>query len=365
MNSTRSVLITVTNNCNLECVYCYEHNKQQSMADFDTVKAIIDAEFDKQHDLYIFDFFGGEPLLNFEVVKQSCEYIWSTSEVKKKDCKVSICTNGTLVHGEIQKWIRNNQHRLSVGLSIDGTEKTQNINRSNSFGMIDLEFFKSLKTCNIKATISKKSLPNLFEDVLFLHSTGIEFSINPAYDEGWDERDCSVMDEQLQKCVQFYNEHPEIEPCRLLNMPLSVISKELPLEIQKYCGIGTSSSSFDIHGKEYACQILMPLSGSEIMDQIEFKDKIPITHLDEKCQRCPVVRGCPTCYATNYRLYGNIYHKGEYECILILKQFLATAQLVYSKIASKKILSSEDRETLYRINKLLEYCDDRGLVQYK
>lgn len=365
MRDTRSFLITVTNNCNLNCTYCYEHNKEPAMATFDTVKSIIDKELDIQHDLYIIDFFGGEPFLNFEVVKQSCEYIWSISKELNKECKVSICTNGTLVHGPIKQWIYDNQCRLSIGLSIDGTKETQNLNRSNSFDEIDIDFFKQLANCNIKATISKQSLPNLFDDILYLHSIGIEFSINPAYDEGWDMEDCSQFDLQLSKCVDYYYNHPDVQPCRLLNMPLNVISKTIPDKIQKYCGIGTKSSSYDILGNMYACQILMPLSGPSVTDNIIFTEKIHLTKLDDKCQQCPIVGGCPTCYATNYRLHGNIYHKGEFECLIILKQYLATAQLIYRKIRDKTELSSEDCQTLYRINKLLEYCENRGLIEYR
>ena len=139
---TRVVTITLTQQCNLACSYCYEHHKTQSAMDFSTAKSIIDQELLNTPDgeSLEFDLFGGEPFLEFELIKAITEYICQNKG--EKNCRVFATTNGTLVHGEIQEWLIQHKQCFICGLSLDGTREMHNLNRSNSYDMIDLSFFK-------------------------------------------------------------------------------------------------------------------------------------------------------------------------------------------------------------------------------
>ena len=137
----KTVTITLTQSCNLKCTYCYENNKSSKTMDFDTAKNIIDKEIQNREmfEGFEFDLFGGEPFLEFELIKQITEYVC------EKLCgyphTIFLTTNGTLVHGEIQKWLLKHKDCVVCGLSLDGTREMHNINRSNSFDKIDIDFF--------------------------------------------------------------------------------------------------------------------------------------------------------------------------------------------------------------------------------
>ena len=349
LSDTRSVALTLTNNCNLNCVYCYEKHKNFTTMTIDVARNILYSEFMKNYDLYLIDLFGGEPFLEFELVKQIYHFI-RTSDFSDR-CKLSICTNGTVITDEMKEWIKENNSNLHVGLSLDGDYPTQDKNRSNSFKSIDLDFFKQLQACSIKATVSKGSLPDLCNDIKFLHTLGHEISVNLAYGEHWDENDLDILQCELVKLVKFYSCNSNVEPCTMLNMPLVNVQIKINKTIKKYCGVGTNMSSYSVDGISYPCQMFMPISvqQSEDLKTIKFIKEIPIDYLDIKCKSCILVAGCPTCYGSNYLESGDIYHKEDAMCKVIKLQYLATARIKYERIKIKPELTKEDRNELYSI----------------
>lgn len=315
------VSITLTQNCNLACTYCYEHNKSLQVMNFNTAKSIIDKEFSTlKDDEYIeFDLFGGEPFLEFELLKRITEYV---CEVKgNNQCQLFATTNGTLVHGEIQEWLRN--HRCFVcGLSLDGTREMHNINRSNSYDDIDLDFFIDLyPKQDVKMTISKETLPNLAEGVIELHKKGFLVSCNLAYQIDWSaSENVFILYRELQKLIDFYLDNPEIVPCSMLEMGFSNVAAYAD-EAIKFCGAGTTMRSYDVDGKFYTCHFFMPLSvGKEKAEdarKIEFpKETIPNELLDKKCVDCIIKSVCPNCFGANYAATGNIYSRDDNMCKL-------------------------------------------------
>lgn len=117
----KTVTLTLTQACNLSCTYCYEHHKSNRRMSVETAKSIVDYELKNFADFegIEFDLFGGEPFLAFDLVREITDYICS----KKGDipCTVFATTNGTLVHGEVQDWLREHVGCFICGLSLDGT----------------------------------------------------------------------------------------------------------------------------------------------------------------------------------------------------------------------------------------------------
>ena len=98
--------------------------------------------------------FGGEPFIKFEHIKNIVEYV--EANYSSRNITVFISTNGTLLTEEIKNWIRRYKHLLVCGLSYDGTPEMQDINRSNSSSLIDLDFFATTyPDQEVKMTISK------------------------------------------------------------------------------------------------------------------------------------------------------------------------------------------------------------------
>ena len=168
----RTLMLMVTNSCNLNCVYCYEIHKTLHKMDFETAtRAILDVFDETGFDGVSIQFMGGEPLLAFPLIKDVSEWLWSKNI--KYPYSLFAATNGTLLNEEMKNWFTANKHRISLGLSFDGDVSTQNTNRSNSASLVDLDYFRDTwPESSVKMTISTDSLKNLCNNVVFLEEKG-------------------------------------------------------------------------------------------------------------------------------------------------------------------------------------------------
>ncbi len=331
--NTRSISLIVTERCNLSCIYCYEHNKSMSDMTFEQAKQIIDKELrgsNVKENTYI-EFFGGEPFLNFELIKQVYDYVVSFYRGK---IRFFATTNGTLIHGEIAEWLKSHKHNFSVGLSLDGTRIAHNINRSNSFDKIDIDFFKeTYPKQHVKMTISEQSLPYLAESVKFLTLFGFDVACNLAYMVDWlSEKNRDVLAEQLNKLIEWYVENPQIKKCSMLDYKLETLAYPMPPDgkIKKYCGTGTAMVCYDLDGKAYPCQLFTPISaGQKAMptEQANISDDCEIDRFDADCKECYYLRICPFCLGSNYLCTGDFYKPDKARCKLYKMIFAANAKL--------------------------------------
>ena len=349
-SKTKGVTITVTEKCNLACSYCYEHNKGCRKVDIDIAKRIIKDELQKDDGTSAvhLDFFGGEPFCEFDIIKELVAYIKSI--YFDKTVYMYAATNGTLVHGHIQKWLEENQDCFSCSLSIDGTREMHNKNRSNSFDLIDLNFFSRLyRNQPIKMTISKETLPSLYDGVVFLHRQGFDVHCNLAQGIDWSAyENVAILETELRKLIDFYISNPEIKPCSLLDRDISLLVCMLNDEVRhKWCGAGTHMNVYNVDGNKYPCHFFMPISigidKSQSSKNIEFRDYIPIGLLDENCQHCAIEPLCPTCYGSNYERTGNIYSKDADYCRLT--KIIIRAQSLFKAMQWERGLLKLDNDT--------------------
>lgn len=187
MQRVRTVVLILTHKCNLNCIYCYENYKDISCIDLEKAKKIIENEMNSNDDCdRVFEFFGGEPLLEFEKIVALHDFLidhkWSKKWI------TIITTNGTLVHGEIKEWLIQHKETVQVALSADGTPSMHNINRSNSYDLIDFNFF--IETHSVaKMTVSIKTLPHLSEGIIHLHNLGFKvITSNLAFGIDWSKK---------------------------------------------------------------------------------------------------------------------------------------------------------------------------------
>lgn len=321
---TRTVTITLTQRCNLACTYCYEHHKSSQKMSWETARQIIDSEFGQavanDVEAFEFDLFGGEPFLEFELVKQITKYI--CEKKGNVPCTIFATTNGTLVHGEIQEWLKAHSCCFVCGLSLDGTREMHNINRSNSYDSIDLDFFAAqYPKQDVKMTISQETLPYLAKGVIDMHKKGFIVSCNLAYQIDWSaSQNVTILERELHKLIDFYLENPEIEPCSMLEMGISnvVICEDQTI---RYCGAGKYMCSYDVDGKKYPCQFFMPLSlgadrAADGLKVILQDDYLPENELEPQCRDCLISSVCPNCFGANFASTGNIYRRDENMCRL-------------------------------------------------
>lgn len=318
----KTVTLTLTQNCNLACSYCYEHNKASSAMSFQTAKTIIDREIAESGEFenIEFDLFGGEPFLEIDLIQKIVDYL--CTKKAEKDCIAFITTNGTLVHGAIQRWLQARTSCLVCGLSLDGTKEMHDRNRSNSYDSIDWQFFKNTyPQQDVKMTVSRETLPNLAEGVIDLHTKGFLVSCNLAYGMDWsDPQNREILERELNTLIEYYLENPNVEPCSMLEMGISNVGIQ-EQDALRYCGAGISMTAYDVNGEKYPCQFFMPLSvGDEkarLAKDIVFpKDVIPAECLDPKCRDCVLKSACPNCYGSNYASTGSIYKRDNSMCTL-------------------------------------------------
>lgn len=335
----KSLYITITERCNLNCIYCYEKNKSPKKIDYRTARKIIKKEFliDDGFEEMEIDFHGGEPFLEFDLIKKLCEYVWTRKWSKKYICYAT--TNGTLVHGDIKKWLRKNKDRFWCGLSLDGNKLMHDLNRSNSFSSIDLEFFlKNWPEQEVKMTISPLTLPYLAEGVKFIEKYGFKLSNNAAYGTDWSRDDnTGILEKELMKLAEYYLENLYSKPCMILDFPIERISFKEP--IAKWCGTGTAMKAYSVDGDLYPCHFFDPVTiGKEKaeLSKLLIMNNV-ITEIDPMCEKCVLVPACPTCYGSNFAETGNIHLRDKNLCKLNKISARATAYLWVQKFKKYSI----------------------------
>ena len=357
---TKTIVLTLTNSCNLNCVYCYEGNKDGRTMSFSTAKDIIIREMESSSafDMICIDFMGGEPFLEFSLMKEIFSFLKAGNWPKKWFCFAT--TNGTLVHGDIQRWLLDNRDFMEALLSLDGTRRMQNINRSDSYDSIDIDFFR--RTCPyVKMTVSNQTLPYLSDGIIDMHERGLHVSANLGYGIDWDNSEnLNIFANQLKILCDYYLLHPDIEPSTILDLGIEVINPFVAETTIKYCGVGTQMTAYDVDGIDYPCHTLAPLTlgdkkASEAR-KLEIKNIIEKCLLDKKCAECPVLSICPTCYGINFEQTGNIYHKDDGYCKMLKVQFLANAYFKYQNylLGNYRDISPEEEYRLLNNIKLVQ-----------
>lgn len=325
-----SITLTLTDACNLRCAYCYERHKSINRMSFETAKDILDRELGNTcMDFLTIDFFGGEPFLEFTTMKRVCEYVWS----KEWDVEYRffVSTNGTLVHGDIQKWLHEHRESFWVGLSFDGTPEMNDVNRDSSSDRIDLPFFASnWPTQGVKMTVSRETLPTLAAGVKYLHSMGFSVNCNLAYGPDWNSAQWDrVLQDQLMDLVDFYVDNPDITPCSMLSMEIPYVAVAHELEYTKWCGAGTSMKVYAPDGTCYPCHFFEPMAvGREMAVRslsIDFTNAAQLQ--DPDCDGCVLLPICPTCYGSNYAATGDITKKDHDLCELTKTMAMANSYL--------------------------------------
>ncbi len=324
-------MITITEKCNLNCRYCFECNKSHRSIPSDIFLNIVVSELEHHNYKYpdvLFDIMGGEPFVEFDMLRDVCEFVWKKDWSRKY--KFFATTNGTLIHDNIAKWLYDNRDRFVCGLSLDGTPETHNYNRSNSFNSIDVAFFrKTWPEQHVKMTIYPQGLDTLFENARYIHSLGFIIKANLAYGPDWsDDYYAEVLEVELEKLIEYYEDNSDIVPVSFMNMDILPVSHQ-SRETIKWCGIGEQMIAYGIDGKKYPCHFLQSMSSNN-----QFADglwEVDYEHIEQKlnnrCKECILRNTCPTCYAYNYVKFNDYGYKDPSVCKLIKLMAVATSTL--------------------------------------
>ena len=346
----RTCMLMVTHACNLNCSYCYETHKKNAYMDVNLAKEIIlrEAQFvndSDQFDELQIDFMGGEPLMNFPLIKEIVE--WLEGDVISVPWICFATTNATLLTDEIKAWLREHKNSFTLGASYDGTSKMQSTNRGTDKYNIDLAFFHELWPSQaLHVTISKETLPTLAEGVLDMQARG--YTVEAALAEGvdWTIDDAVVYREQLSILKDAYLKNPALTPFNRLSRPVNVF--DLPAterRQEKWCGTGKGMATYDIDGKKYGCHMFTPIVCGDkalLADAVEWDS--PESNADDYCKSC-VLRGfCPTCPGFNYKYRGHIAIRDKCWCPMVLAEAMTACEFQVERIAAIDKLDLKDAQ---------------------
>lgn len=330
----KSITFIVTKDCQLACKYCYlvgKNSKERMSWEIakQTVDYILDHEGEFKEESVIWDFIGGEPFLEIDLIDRICDYI--KMELYRRNhhwfnsYRFSFSTNGINYHEEkVQRYIEKNRNHLSIGITIDGTRQKHDLNRvykNSERGSYD-DVVKNIPLwqsqfpgSGTKVTISSADLPYIKESVLHLFELGIpEVNINCVFEDVWKKGDDKILEEQLleladaiidnnlyeKNVCSFFQEH--------LGKPL-----DRKLQNQNWCGAG-KMLAVDAAGVFYPCTRFAQYSLRDkkawiignVRDGIDknrlrgFLTLDRCTQSRQECIDCEVAEGCAWCQGENY-----------------------------------------------------------------
>ncbi|MBD3879728.1 MAG: 4Fe-4S cluster-binding domain-containing protein [Quinella sp. 1Q5] len=347
----RTCMLMVTHACNLNCIYCYETHKKNAYMDTNLAKEIIlrEAQFVSESDTFDemeIDFMGGEPFMNFPLIKSIVE--WLETGVIDIPWICFATTNGTLLTDEIKNWLREHKKSITLGASYDGTNQMQSTNRATDKYNLDLDFFRELWSHQaLHMTISKETLPTLAEGVLYIQENG--YNVEAALAEGidWTTNDALMYREQLCILKDAYLKDPALTPFNRLTRYISVTDAPATEKVQKkWCGTGKYMATYDIDGKKYGCHMFTPLvlgkDRALLSDAVEWDS--PESNTDDYCKSCVLRSFCPTCPGFNYKYRGSLAVRDKRWCSMVLAEAITACEFQMEYIATIDKLNDQDAQ---------------------
>ncbi len=334
-NQKKVITFIVTKDCQLACKYCYlvGKNTKERMS-WDVAKQAIDYilihESDFQEESIVWDFIGGEPFLEIDLIDKICDYIkiemFSLNHHWFNSFVFSISTNGiNYDSSKVQEFIKKNKSHLSIGITIDGTPNKHDLNRVwkglNEKG----SYYDVVKNIPLwqsqfpgsatKVTISSADIPYICESVLHLFTLGIHtVNINCVFENVWKDGDEIAFEEQLinltDKIIDnsLYSDYYCSFFDEKIGKPLDPIKHN-----NNWCGSG-KMLSIDAMGNFYPCtrfaQYALREKKTRIIGDITHgidKNKLRsfltldrLTQSRQECIDCEVAQGCAWCQGENY-----------------------------------------------------------------
>lgn len=336
----------------MNCIYCYEQKDKLVMSFECATRWIERCLEDKGNDFLYICLFGGEPLLQFSLVKRICEWTW-----KKKwpvPYTFLLQTNGTLLTDEMKKWFVDNKERIGVCVSLDGGRETHNKNRDNCFDQIDLDFFRSTwPSMPVKMTISKRNIGSIKDDVVWLYEQGFDIrGSNFAVGEGvFSEEDYTTIEEQLKLLADYYISNSSVKIAPILNIPLHLISAPIDPE-RRVCNLGTDKLIVvNTDGTTSPCSFFSNVSSKKNDARLQEQLKDVTTKRTTCFHSCEFSPICNVCYAENYVETGDMYTPSKQRCRLMKMRIFAAMYIMANRIANKKNVTYEDTLTIKTIQK--------------
>lgn len=348
-DNLQTICLILNNSCNLNCSYCFANKGKfdkpyEQMKLDDAKKAIVmvvnNLRRNKKRKMTI-AFFGGEPLLSFEMIKNIVSFV--KENFNDIQPLYRITTNGTLLTSSIVSYLENNPFEIMI--SIDGSKKQhdffrKDIKGNGSYDKIknNLKFFKDASKLNARITITQanSNISDYLYDILSLGFRKITFAV----DYSIPEIDFFNFKKSLKKMFKLYLQ--DIKKgfyYDITNITTVISSIILHYKLKSHCNAGISYITLSADGVYYRCprfvsnKLFKLATLSEKPDILlrslqDYKDKLKNDAADrnKKCSVCPFVYLCGgTCPHHAYMHAQNEFSSVKLDCeqkILIYKETL-------------------------------------------
>ena len=357
----KALCLHIAHDCNLACRYCFaeegEYHGRRALMSFETGKKALDfliANSGNRRNLEV-DFFGGEPLMNWQVVKDLVAYGREQEKIHNKNFRFTLTTNGVLLNDEIMEFA--NREMANVVLSIDGRKEVHDYMRPtrNGKGSYDVilskfqEFAKKRagKSYYVRGTYTHNNL-DFSQDVLHMADLGFDqISVEPVVslpDEPYaiKEEDIPVLLEQYDILAkEMIKRHKEGRGFNFFHFMIDLEGGPCVAKRLSGCGSGTEYMAVTPWGDLYPCHQFVGEDDfciGNVFDGIKNQDivnefKLCNVYAKDKCKDCFARFYCSGgCAANSYKFHGNILdaydigcelQKKRIECAIMLKAAMA------------------------------------------
>lgn len=347
----KALCLNIAHDCNLACRYCFASQGdyggvKRELMSFDVAKRAVDFLISmsgpRQH-LEI-DFFGGEPLMNWEVVKQTIEYAEKVGAEHNKIFKMTMTTNGVLLTQEKIDYL--NEHKLSMVLSIDGREEVHNHMRPSAGGT---DTYKTVAKNLVNAVKQRHGLEyyargtythnnlDFTKDVIAMSDLGFEhLSMEPVVGKEGDyvlrEEDLPALMKEYEKLADLYLERQKEgwgEKFNFFHFRMDLYRGPCMAKRLRGCGAGHEYMTIVPNGDIYPCHQFVGRDGYVLGNVYEGLKNFDIprefrnTHVFTKptCAACWAKFFCSGgCHANNETFTGTIKEPYALGCELQKKR---------------------------------------------
>lgn len=328
-------VLCITQRCNLACNYCYIGKKNARMP-LSVAKKIIDFMFSNTplEERIEIAFFGGEPLLEFDLITKITEMIENHPVFSKERVDLSIVTNGTIFTNEIADFV--NKHNMVFGISCDGHSVVQNKFRRFADGKPSSDIVKNTIKLAIKSLpcvlvnsvhnpITFKYLPQVLD---YFSSLGLRrIYLNPDYSAIWTKPDIKTLPEVYgwigEKYINYYIQGTP-RYISLIDNKIAVILRG-GYKTDERCRMGSGEFAFAPNGNVYPCERLIE-NGDENSHFIgNVNTGIELSNLscnnasggsiNKECMTCGIKEYCMNwCGCSNFMSTGYYNRVGAFLC---------------------------------------------------
>ena len=357
----KALCLHIAHDCNLACKYCFaeegEYHGRRALMSFEVGKKALDfliANSGNRINLEV-DFFGGEPLMNWNVVKQLVEYGRSQEKEHNKKFRFTLTTNGVLLNDEIMEFC--NKEMSNVVLSLDGRPEVNDRmrpfrNGKGSYELIVPKFQKFAKSRGekdyfVRGTFTRNNL-DFGNDVLHYADLGFEkLSMEPvvaAPEEPYSIREedlPQIMDEYDRLAKEFVKRQKEGRGFKFFHFMLDLSQGPCVAKRLSGCGSGTEYLAVTPWGDLYPCHqfvgneefLLGNVDTGVVNTKVRDEFKLCNVYAKEKCKNCFARFYCSGgCAANSFNFHGSItdaydigceMQKKRIECAIMIRAALA------------------------------------------